>query len=345
MIRAAIVGLGLWGRQLVDAVEGSEAIRFVAANTRSPAKVEAYCRDKNIRLVDEYSAVLAMPDIDAVVLATPHSQHVAQVCAAAEAGKHVFVEKPLALDLEGAQTAVEACRRAGVVLAVGFNRRFHPSTRELFARARDGRLGTLCTLIGEQSHSSGKWQKPESWRSDPKETPGGAMTGLGIHNLDLMIGLGGRIGEVHCLSSRRGSGPGFDTTTVLLSFESGTAGSLFCSLATASGYRLAAYGTAGLCEVSKPTLETFRFVRSPESRAEQSRPIAPDIIETPDFDMLGAELAAFAASIAEGTPFPVPLQDVVHGVAVFEAIVASEAARRPMTVKPDGQPAEPVKAL
>src|SRR5512143_2710623 len=128
MVRAAIIGLGRWGRSLVNAVHGkTDAIQFVAAHTRTWASAEDFCRERSIPMLNRFEDVLARRDIDAVVLATPHSSHAAQVTAAATAGKHVHVEKPLTLDRASAETVVAAARRAGIVLAVGFNRRFHPS--------------------------------------------------------------------------------------------------------------------------------------------------------------------------------------------------------------------------
>src|SRR5262245_15281655 len=128
MIRAAIIGLGRWGRSLVNSVQGkSDAIRFVAAHTRTRASAEDFCRDKGVPLVDSYEQILAAPNIDAVVLATPHTQHEQQVLQAAAAGKHIHVEKPITLDRTSADHAVAAARKAGVVMAVGFCRRFHPS--------------------------------------------------------------------------------------------------------------------------------------------------------------------------------------------------------------------------
>src|SRR5262245_47573051 len=115
MINAAIVGLGRWGQNLVNSVhDNSDAMRFVAGATRTVAKAADYAREKGFPLHDSYEKVLADPGIDAVVLATPHTQHASQIVAAAKAGKHVFTEKPLALDYASARAATRACAAAGV---------------------------------------------------------------------------------------------------------------------------------------------------------------------------------------------------------------------------------------
>src|SRR5580692_12041590 len=153
MIRAAIVGLGRWGRALVTAATGktgstpgSSDLRFVLGTTRTRAAAEDFCRDKNIKLVGSYDDILRDPDIDAVVLATPHSQHQAQALAAIAARKHVFVEKPITLDLASAHVVVDAARKAGVVLAVGLARRFHPSVAAVRDRLQGGRLGKVMAM-------------------------------------------------------------------------------------------------------------------------------------------------------------------------------------------------------
>src|SRR5262245_25531051 len=111
MIHAAIVGLGTWGQHLVASVQGkSDAIRFVAASTRTPGKATEFCRRHGIRLLSTYDEVLGDEAVDAVVLATPHSVHAEQIIAAAKARKHVFVEKPLGLSRHDSERAVEACR-------------------------------------------------------------------------------------------------------------------------------------------------------------------------------------------------------------------------------------------
>ncbi len=105
MINAASVGLGGWGRTMVKSVQGkSDRIRFTTGVTRTPARAEEFCREHAIALGDDYARMLADPAIDAVVLATPHTRHGAEIVAAAEAGKHVFCEKPFTLTAAEAET-------------------------------------------------------------------------------------------------------------------------------------------------------------------------------------------------------------------------------------------------
>src|SRR5262245_21672499 len=120
MLRTAIVGLGWWGKTLVDSSHRKGDVEFVVGATRTRSTAEEFGRERGIKLVETYDAVLADPAVEAVVLATPHSQHGEQVRRAAAAGKHVFTEKPFTLTTRDAQAAIEAARKAGVVLAVGF---------------------------------------------------------------------------------------------------------------------------------------------------------------------------------------------------------------------------------
>jgi len=174
MIRAAIVGIGRWGRMLVNSVQGkSTAIRFTAGYTRTRASAEAFCADNGIALKDDLDAILADPAIDAVVFATPHSQHAAQIERTAAAGKHVFMEKPFTLDVKSAEAALDAVARAGVVLGVAYPRRFHPAMIELKARVQDGRLGILSHCESAQTAPAGLLMPRDYWRGDPQEAPAG----------------------------------------------------------------------------------------------------------------------------------------------------------------------------
>ena len=121
MINAAIVGLGWWGKTLVESVQGtSDTMQFVAATSRTKSDdYLAFAKAQGLTFADNYDAILANPNVNAVVLATPHSQHAAQVIAAARAGKHVFCEKPFALHKAEAEQAVAATQKAGVTLGLG----------------------------------------------------------------------------------------------------------------------------------------------------------------------------------------------------------------------------------
>ncbi len=334
MIRAAILGLGRWGRSLVNSVQGKSAdIRFVAAHTRTRATAEDFCREKDMPFVDAYEQILADPRIDAVVLATPHSRHAEQIAQAAAAGKHVFVEKPMTLDLASAKASAAAAAKAGVVLAVGFNRRFHPAIVEIRNRKAAGRLGAVVAMVGQHTTSTQSFIAADNWRSDPEEAPAGAMTAVGVHLLDHMIEFGGKVREVHCITGVHGAGPADDTTTILFAFENGATATIFCSVATATDFSFTVYGSKGLAEISGAALQSFRFV--PTSQRAPTGPVtAPpgEHLDFAGFDMLEAEMTAFARAILDRTPYPVPLADVLHGMAVFDAAVASAATKQPVRV-------------
>jgi predicted dehydrogenase len=333
MLRTAIVGLGWWGKNLVTSVQGkSDSIRFTACCTRSPSKAAEFCAGHSIALVDDYAAVLADQDIDAVALATPPSVHSEQVQHAAAAGKHVFVEKPFTLTADTARQAIDAVRKANVVLAVGFNRRFHPSMNELRTRIRDGRLGAITGFLFEQTAPGGANMRPDEWRANQEETPAGAMTGIGIHMVDGMIDLFGPIAEVYCVATRRVASLADDTTAVLVKFKSGLTGVFYASFVTVPNYRLAVYGANGVAEVLKPTQDEFRFLPLTDPKAGHLARAEPELIITPGFDTLRAELQEFAAAVHNQRPYPISLDQVLHGVEVFQAIAKSARQGGPVAI-------------
>ena len=333
-VRAAIVGLGAWGRTLVSSAhQGNPLVRFVAACTRSPAKAQEFCARHGIAMANDLEALLADRAIDAVVFATPNSQHRMQVEQASRAGKHVFVEKPFALRATDAVAAIEAATRSGVTLAVGFNRRFHPLMQELRTRARDGRLGVLVGILADLTATTGFYRSGDSWRVDPTEEPAGALAGIGVHLIDAMIEIVGRIREVYCISERRAGPHGDDTTHLTIRFESGMTGSIFCSLAATRYSRFAVYGSQAYAELLRPAMDTLRIVPAVQGRASHLAALPPpEVIEVAGFNTVRAQFDAFARSIREHVPYPVPLAEVLHGVEVFEAAVESARSGVPVRV-------------
>jgi predicted dehydrogenase len=324
MIRAAIVGLGRWGRNLVNSVRDSGAIRFTTAHTRTRATAAEFCTQTGLPWTESLEAILGDKDIDAIVFATPHSQHSEQVIRAAAAGKHVFVEKPFSLSLADANRARDAAEQAGIVLAIGFNRRFHPSMGLLRDAVNCARLGTLVTISAEQTALHGISMAEDAWRARPEEAPAGAMTAIGVHLVDGMIDLFGPVRQVFAQVARRAAPLADDTTDVMLRFANGASGHIFCSTAATPHYRMAVYGTQGFAEVVGHPMATFRLVPAGDG--------VPQVLETAGFNMLKAELEEFAASIEAGRPFRTPLDQIIHGVAVFEAIAASAVRNEPVSI-------------
>jgi predicted dehydrogenase len=325
MLRAAIVGLGRWGRSLVTSVQGkSSDVRFVVGHTRTRSKAEEFGRANGFLLVDSFTEILSNRDVDAVVLATPHRQHAAQMKQAAAAGKHIFVEKPITLDRASAQDAVAAARKAGVMLAVGFCRRFHPSIGEVRARLKDGGLGRLVAMVGQHTTSTGAFIAPDNWRADPDEAPAGAVTAVGVHLLDHMIEFAGEARSVHCVTERHGTRAADDTTAILLRFAHGVTGVIFCSVSTATNFSFSIYGQKALAEISGAQLQTLRVVPV-SGRAPDGLVTAPpaEISDHSGFDMLNAELTEFARCIRDGRSYPVAIDEVLHGMSVFDALVES----------------------
>lgn len=245
MLRAAICGAGHWGTRLIESVQGKSAkIGFTAAVTRNPADKRALADRFGLALTTSFADVLADPRIDAVVLATPHSQHADEIIAAAQAGKHIFCEKPFTLTRGDAESAIAACRAAGVTLHVGFNRRYAPAYVDMTRRIAAGEIGALRHIEGQFSGPPSYQIDPDNWRSNQAESPGGAMTARGVHVVDSMVNIAGPVTTVFAFSSRLQLAIDVDDTTAcLLRFSGGVTGTLGTLHATAAFYRIHAFGS------------------------------------------------------------------------------------------------------
>ncbi len=317
MLNTAIVGMGRWGRTLVESVQrkNEAGLRFVAGTTGTLSKATDWAAEQGIRLHPSYEAVLNDPEVRAVVLATPHKQHAAQVIAAAAAGKHVFVEKPFTLSKATAEACVAACRRAGVVLALGHNRRFLPTTLEMKRMLAEGALGTVLHAEGHISGPGAFAWKPGMWRADRAESPLGGMGAMGIHMIDMLVNLMGPVAEVTVQSFPRVSTHIDDTTAMLARFASGATCNFATLSLTARYWRVALFGTKGVLEMQGQ--DRLAFI-----------PVEGEgwVRDFPKLDIEAAELEAFAAAVAGGPAYPLPLEEAVHGVAVFETMIGAAAS-------------------
>jgi predicted dehydrogenase len=319
MINCAIVGLGRWGRTLVDASRSSAHLNVIRAVEPDRELVQAFCREGGFALDDSYEAVLADDAIDAVLLATPHSLHKSQVIAAAAARKQVFCEKPLALRREHAAQMFAACREAGVSLAVGHNRRFWPSMQALREIVASEELGVILHVEGNNSNENSQ-SVLKGWRLSPAESPGGGLTGAGLHVLDAFISLLGPARQVHArLSSREKGPPPLDSTLLSIDFANGVTGSLATVRATQFYWRVHVFGTRGSAEVlDDVTMVLRRSGREPQKMGY------------PKTDSVVAELDAFTDAIKGKRPFPVTADEVLATLSAFEAALESIKSGQPV---------------
>jgi predicted dehydrogenase len=336
MINAAIVGLGRWGQNLVNSIQGkSDKIRVVAGATRTVSKAADYAKQQGFPLHDSYQKVLADPKIDAIIVATPHTQRVEIITAAARAGKHVFTEKPLALNRHDGDAIIKACSDHKVTLAVGFNWRFQPALQEIRRMLADGRLGKLLHIEGNFCGPSVYRFGPDHWRLNPEEGPAGGMTGRGVHVVDAMLYLAGKIDTVHAQSLRRVLDYGIDdTTSMLFGFKSGATGYLGTFIATAETWRMQIFGEKGWVEVGDVEhLTTWQMRVCYVDRANLTAHRKPQTVAFPELSTERAELENFAAAIKAKKRLAVAGGDEAHGVAVLEAVLESAKRRATITLE------------
>lgn len=312
-LRAASIGLGGWGANLAEKARLA-GIEIVSCYSRTPESRQEFARVHGGAPAASLEELLADPDVEAVIIATPHSTHADIAVAAAQAGKHLFVDKPFTLSVAEAKRCIAAAQAADVLLQVGHNRRRQPANRRLKQLVEGGDLGMI--HYAEANLSYPKGLNPRSgWRGDPNESPAGGMTGLGVHmadNLNYLLGPAARVAAF----SRRVIGVGQldDVTTATLEFHSGALAVLGTAMVIPDIARTAVWGTeaAAWNEVDG---EHFYFQPvGDKQRSEQP-------IET--LDTVKDELEEFAANIRNGTQPETGGPEALEAVAVLEGIVES----------------------
>lgn len=330
-VTAASIGLGWWAHELASAIQGkSDRIKIASCYSRSRDKRDAFAAKFATATHDSYEAVLADPAIDAVILTTPHSMHADHVIAAAGAGKHVFVEKPFTLTAESGRRAAAACAEAGVVLAVGHNRRFCAVAGELKRMIEAGEFGRVLHIeTNFSAPSAARWTE-QHWRANRTESPAGGLAGMGVHMIDLFTHLAGPAVRTLANAKRQVLAVDLeDTTSALFDLAGGATAYLGSICAAPFTVTCNVYGTAA---------NAFAHVDADELRVQAigeqpaARPLTP-------VDTLLAELEEFAGACSGRGAFRVAPAEAIHTVAVMEAIAASAAAEgRAVTISPEAAP-------
>ena len=324
MINAAIVGLGRWGRNMVGSINGhTERLRFTHCVVRRPEVAREFAAQHGLAIAARLADVLDDRSVHAVVLATPHSLHTEQVLAAAAAGKPVFCEKPLALNHADAKRSIDACRRAGVPLGLGHDKRYFASMRELKRLVEAGTFGEILHIEGHFSNESTR-RFYAGWREDPSESPGGGITATGIHILDALVNLIGPVRRAHAQLIERPPAPDpVDTLSALLEFENRVSGILCGVRSTAQYWRVHVFGKGGSAEALGDRELVVRMCDQ-----------APQRLQFERVDTLRCELEAFADAIEGRAPFPIPVEQMLDTVAALEAILESIGTKGPVLVRP-----------
>lgn len=322
MLAAGIVGVGWWGQNLVNASGAAENIEFIAGAVRNPDKVAEFADEKGMTLHTSLEAMLDEADLDAVVLATPHSLHVEQMLTAIAAGKHVLSEKPFTMAKADAERVLDAADAAGVTVVVGHNRRFVPSMAELRKKVADGSFGTLLHVEMTETGPAAIVMPQDSWRFQRSEWPAGGMTPMGVHLIDNMVDLFGTVESVTAQAVHRAAEADIDdTTSVLLKFSSGMTGYLAVMVAARPDFHAAIYGRDATARMIGRMYDHFEF-----APREGGEPETFDYDFGRDTDALTAELDAFGAAAMGQEDYPVSREEIIHVVAVLEAIIKSAAS-------------------
>lgn len=317
-VRLGVVGLGWWGGVLTEAARASGLAEVVACFARSEEARSAFANKHGCRAAPDLDSMLEDGEVEGLLLATPHSTHADLIERTAAAGKHVFVEKPLALTIEDAERAAAAAGRAGVVLQVGHNRRRQPANRRIKAMIDSGELGTVLQLEGMHSGPGGFKPDLPEWRRDARECPFGGMTGLGVHTVDTFHYLVGPAKRVTAFTTRIEGFLALDeATTVTIEYERGPIASVSTSYFVPVAIRLGVFGSEANAWNELDGAQLFTQARGEPARVERE-------VET--VDTVVDELAEFARCIREGGPPETGAVEGIEVAAVLEAIGRSIAS-------------------
>lgn len=323
-IRVGVIGCGSIARRAH--VPGFLASAFAqvtgfASRTRASADAAASGCGSDAPVYDDWRELVERDDVDAVTICSPNAFHREQAVAAAKAGKHVLVEKPVAVSADEADEMIAAAKEAGVTLQVAHNLRYVPSV--LAARDAVGRVGNIVGLRAAFGHAGPQeWAPEASWFFDRARSGGGALIDLGIHIIDVVnfvTGLDAR--EVTAMVS--GTDPCEDAAQLVVSFGDGAIGSVHASWRArpAPDLSLTVFGTDGTLHFDVRTPLTFRPA---DGKKEQIELPAVDANPFDDF----ARIASGEAALGPAAPG----EEARAAIAIVDAAYASARSGRRIEV-------------
>jgi len=335
----AIIGAGMVARYHATAIERTPGARLVAVGRSDLARAEETATQFGVPCLADYTALLARDDVDAVCICTPSGLHAEQTIAAARAGKHVLVEKPMALTLADADAMIAACAQAGVRMGVALQRRTEPEFQRLQAAIAAGELGRL--VLGSISMPYLRRQSyydSAAWRGTWALDGGGALMNQGIHLVDLLLWLAGDAAEVRATAATLAHAIEVeDCLTATLRFVNRALGSIIATAAAAPGFphRVEIYGERGGVQIEGEQIVRWEGSGAREPRSQNQAPIAAGAGASPTG--IGAAghtrlLEDFVAAIRDRREPVAPGREGRRSLALVLAVY--EAARTGQSVQP-----------
>jgi UDP-N-acetyl-2-amino-2-deoxyglucuronate dehydrogenase len=274
VVRYGIVGCGHIAKKHVDAIAATDGAELVAVCDTNPDRMAPIARE-GIRGYTDLEQMLKDSPVDVVSICTPSGLHAELAIRAAEAGKHLVVEKPMAMTLDEADRMIDACEKNGVLMTVVHPNRFRPAVIELKRRMEEGAFGTI-----GHANATVRWNRNQSyydqapWRGT-RSMDGGVLMNQAIHNLDLLLWLMGDVEEVASYQATRIRRiEAEDTSVSVLRFKSGALGVIEAAVTVYPRNleeSLAIFGEKGTAVIGGPTanwVKTWRFADLTEEEAQ-----------------------------------------------------------------------------
>lgn len=272
-IRFGIIGCGMISRFHHRAIRDTRGASLVACADRSADSVKKFADETGVRPYESVEDMLADPEVDAVAIATPSGAHMEPAVAAAKAGKHVIVEKPLEITLKRCDKIIEACEEHGVKLATIFPSRFHEASLAMKKAIDGGRFGRL--TLGDayiKWYRSQEYYDSGAWRGTWKLDGGGALMNQAIHTVDLLQWLMGEVLEITAVADTLAHEriEVEDVAVATLRFASGALGVIEATTAAYPGYlkRVEIHGSQGSATLEEEDIKLWDFAKVRASDAK-----------------------------------------------------------------------------
>src|SRR5262249_6313998 len=235
-----VVGCGMIGKVQAEAIKSIAGARLLAVCGRDEKRTSEFAAKFGVAGYTNYEAFLKHPDLQIVNICTPSGLHAEQGIKAAQAGKHVLVEKPIEITIERADALIESCDKAGVELGVIFQSRFLPAVQQIKQVIDDGKLGRL--MVGDaivKWYRATEYYARDSWHGTMALDGGGALINQAIHTVDLLRWMMGPVETVFAMKSalRYPHIEGEDTLVASLRFRNGALGVIEAATSAKPGFK------------------------------------------------------------------------------------------------------------